>query len=90
MALVLRDEGLKQALDDFVGQVSRLGVKRMDCLEILKTLPQTFNVPDFINKIAIKIFCLGSACLLFCAALSSAKLHTEGITPLKLLVSGPT
>ncbi|KAJ7000259.1 hypothetical protein NC653_010898 [Populus alba x Populus x berolinensis] len=86
------DEGLKQVLNDFenegssAGQFSRLSFMRNDCIQTLKSLPRVFEVPNFFDNRAARYFCLGNACLVFCTASSSAKLHTEGVTPIKLLV----
>ncbi|XWS65220.1 hypothetical protein CRYUN_Cryun05aG0073700 [Craigia yunnanensis] len=81
------NEGLKKALNDTekgskVGQLAKLRVTKKNCLQILKSLPQSFPVPDFTEKFMIKNFCLHNACLLFCTASSSSKLNT----PLDLLV----
>ncbi|XWS57205.1 hypothetical protein CRYUN_Cryun09bG0154200 [Craigia yunnanensis] len=85
------DEGLKKALNDTengsqVGHSEKLRVTRNNCLQILKSLPQSFSVPDSIQKFLINNFCLDNACLLFCTASSSSKLHTERTQPLDLLV----
>ncbi|KAI5591251.1 hypothetical protein POPTR_004G077650v4 [Populus trichocarpa] len=86
------DEGLKQVLNDFenegssAGQFSRLSFMRNYCIQTLNSLPREFEVPNFFDNRAARYFCLGNACLVFCTASSSAKLHTEGVTPIKLLV----
>jgi superfamily I DNA and/or RNA helicase len=38
------------------------------------------------DNYSIKNFCLANACLVFCTASSSSKLHTEGNMPLEFLV----
>ncbi|XP_061977143.1 uncharacterized protein LOC133698283 [Populus nigra] len=88
------DEGLKQVLNDFeivgssAGQFSRLSFMRNHCIQTLNSLPREFEVPNIfeVESKAARNFCLGNACLVFCTASSSAKLHTEGVTPIKLLV----
>jgi senataxin len=70
-----------------VGCFSKLSSTIKECLHLLRSLSQTFSVPNFLTeKYAIKNFCLANACLVFCTASSSAKLHTEGMRPLELLV----
>jgi senataxin len=82
------NEGLKLVLKDFnvpgsiVGCFTQLRTK---CTNTLKSLPMEFSVP--INKYALRNFCLENACLIFCTASTSAKLHViEGTRPLELLV----
>ncbi|KAI3451350.1 hypothetical protein Pfo_008015 [Paulownia fortunei] len=59
---------------------------RLECLKVLKFLSRTFSVPKFIEYHEIRNFCLINAYLIFCTVSSSAKLHTEGMTPLELVV----
>ncbi|GKB75436.1 putative P-loop containing nucleoside triphosphate hydrolase [Tanacetum coccineum] len=59
---------------------------RMSCLEILKYLQETLCFPEFKIDYEIKDFCLANACLIFCTASSSIKLHTSGTKPLEFLV----
>ncbi|CAK7338866.1 unnamed protein product [Dovyalis caffra] len=86
------DEGSKQALNDFAiegnsaAQLSWLTIRRKECIQLLKSLPREFEVPNFFSSYAVRKFCLKKACLLFCTASSSAKLHIEGMTPIELLV----
>ena len=88
------DEGLKQVLSDFenegscAGQFSRLAFMRKYCVQTLNSLPRVFDIPNIfeVESTAARNFCLGNACLVFCTASSSAKLHTEGAKPIKLLV----
>ncbi|CAN8243497.1 unnamed protein product [Cochlearia groenlandica] len=58
--------------------------RKQDCLKMLKSICESINLPDFIGKIGIKKLCLANACLLFCTASSSAKLHMS--LPIQLLV----
>ncbi|KAM3684523.1 hypothetical protein ACB098_11G053200 [Castanea mollissima] len=73
------DKGLKQVSGE--NEQSRLGnlmkssFVRKDCLQILRSLPQKFPVPDFRCEDEIKKFCLENSCLFFCTVSSSAKLH---------------
>ncbi|XP_022743877.1 uncharacterized protein LOC111294754 [Durio zibethinus] len=85
------DEGFREALADTekgseVSDMAKLGVIRQNCLQILKSLPLSFSVPEFTQKFLINNFCLDNACLLFCTASSSSKLSTERTRPLDLLV----
>jgi senataxin len=43
-------------------------------------------VPNIFKSYQVRNFCLENACLVFCTASSSAKLHTKGMKPIKLLV----
>ncbi|KAJ6368014.1 hypothetical protein OIU78_000564 [Salix suchowensis] len=87
-------DGLKQMLNDFeneesgASQFSRLAFMRNDCVQKLNSLPRKFDVPDIfdVESKAARNFCLGNACLVFCTASGSANLHTEGATPISLLV----
>ncbi|KAJ6707316.1 P-LOOP CONTAINING NUCLEOSIDE TRIPHOSPHATE HYDROLASES SUPERFAMILY PROTEIN [Salix viminalis] len=88
------DEGLKQVLNGFeneesgASQFSRLAFMRNDCVQKLNSLPRKFDIPDIfdVESKAARKFCLGNACLVFCSASGSANLHTEGATPISLLV----
>lgn len=86
------DEGLKLVLNDFEDeessacQFSWLATTRKDCIQILNSLPRSFYVPNIFKSYQVRNFCLENACLIFCTASSSAKLHTEGIKPIKMLV----
>ncbi|KAB5560828.1 hypothetical protein DKX38_005785 [Salix brachista] len=88
------EEGLKQVLNDFenegssASQFSGLAFMRNDCVQKLNSLPREFDVPNIfdVESKAARNFCLGNACLVFCTASSSANLHTEGATPISLLV----
>ncbi|XP_062002417.1 uncharacterized protein LOC133720228 isoform X1 [Rosa rugosa] len=85
---VVANEGLKLVLKDskvpgsIVGCLPQL---RTECTNTLKSLPMEFSVP--INKYALMNFCLENACLIFCTASTSSKLHdVAGTRPLELLV----
>ncbi|XP_042479829.1 probable helicase senataxin, partial [Macadamia integrifolia] len=64
----------------------KLDSSRNQCLQILKSLQKEFSVPKFMDKYSISKFCLQHAYLIFCTASSSAKLHTDGMKPLDILV----
>ncbi|KAF3457710.1 hypothetical protein FNV43_RR02368 [Rhamnella rubrinervis] len=68
------------------GCFRKLSFARKNCLDVLKSLPQQFPVPEFSGREEIEQFCLKNACLIFCTVSSSAKLYTEGMTPFELLV----
>ncbi|KAL8472338.1 hypothetical protein ACS0TY_029523 [Phlomoides rotata] len=59
---------------------------RLECLQELKFLHETFSLPKYIEAYKIRNFCLRNACLVFCTASSSAVLHTKGMTPFKLVI----
>ncbi|KAL8103849.1 hypothetical protein AgCh_028151 [Apium graveolens] len=59
---------------------------KTECLQVLVVLRDTFTVPQFSNDYEISRFCLKNACLLFCTANGSIKLHTKEMTPVELLV----
>ncbi|KAL0343050.1 UNVERIFIED_CONTAM: Helicase sen1 [Sesamum angustifolium] len=80
----ITDEGrLKQAL---TGKEEILCRRRLLCLEVLKLLGEKFSVPKFFDRDTIRKFCLENAYLIFCTVSSSAKLHTEGMKPLELVI----
>ncbi|KDP35697.1 hypothetical protein JCGZ_10469 [Jatropha curcas] len=88
----IRNQDLKQLLkknEDVGSSVHnhlKLRNKINECLTTLKSLPQTFPVPNFSNIYKIKEFCLGNACLLFCTTSSSIKLHKKRMAPIHFLV----
>ncbi|KAL6219546.1 hypothetical protein ACLB2K_007305 [Fragaria x ananassa] len=79
---------LKLVLNDFKVPGSTVGCLRQlrtKCTNTLKSLPKEFSVP--ISEYALKNFCLENACLIFCTASTSSKLHVVAETrPLELLV----
>ncbi|KAA8547644.1 hypothetical protein F0562_004073 [Nyssa sinensis] len=86
------NEGLKEVLKEVedeghcVSGFTKLRMTRKECLRILSYLREAFFIPDFYDEYSIKCFCLENACLLFCTASSSAKLHLQGSTPVEMLV----
>ncbi|KAF3457713.1 hypothetical protein FNV43_RR02371 [Rhamnella rubrinervis] len=68
------------------GCFRKLSFARKNCLNVLKSLPQQFPIPEFSGREEIKQFCLKNACLIFCTISSSAKLYTKEMTPFELLV----
>ncbi|KAK2979222.1 hypothetical protein RJ640_009620 [Escallonia rubra] len=58
-----------------VNGVTMLNLAGRKCLQILRSLREAFTIPDFHDEYSIKVFCLQKACLFFCTASSSAKLH---------------
>lgn len=81
--------GLKEVLAQImnVGQVvnvfSMLKRTRKEVLNILKSLVVGICIPNFFDEYSIKMFCLQNACLFFCTASSSSRLH---VTSMELLV----
>ncbi|KAG5534410.1 hypothetical protein RHGRI_022510 [Rhododendron griersonianum] len=79
------NEGLKEVsnrVDEFGNTMS----SNRECVQVLRFLSETLNLPIFTSHNEIRSFCLQNACLIFCTASSSATLHTEGMGPLELLV----
>ncbi|KAF5480087.1 hypothetical protein F2P56_000857 [Juglans regia] len=70
-------KGLTQVLNCFESK---------QCLRLLRSLSLTFSLPNLTENYGIKNMCLENACLVFCTASSSAKLHTEGMAPFEYLV----
>ncbi|CAA0809368.1 P-loop containing nucleoside triphosphate hydrolases superfamily protein [Striga hermonthica] len=64
----------------------RLQILSLECLNGLRFLREKFQVPLLQDYFAIKQFCLQNACLIFCTVSSSAKLHTEGMKPIELVI----
>ncbi|KAK9724097.1 hypothetical protein RND81_05G047900 [Saponaria officinalis] len=66
----------------------KLTMKRGEFLEILKSLPDQFSLPVtvFTGIQSIKNFCLMNANLIFCTASSSAKMQTEDMKPVEMLI----
>ncbi|KMT16737.1 hypothetical protein BVRB_3g050200 [Beta vulgaris subsp. vulgaris] len=69
-----------------VNQTHQLTMKKAEFLEILKSLPEQFPIPLFSDIQAIKTTCLMNARLIFCTASSAAKIQTEGMEPIEMLV----
>lgn len=87
-ASMVSDEEILNITQDGRGYVngsSKLSVSKRNCLEILRSLPEEFFPPDAL-KSSIRAFCMDNACLLFCTASSSVRLHVRGRTPVELLV----
>jgi senataxin len=89
-AVSVADKGLlEQVFSKKVGselaQPRKLRVVKNECLNVLRSLPKNFPVPDFESEWEIKEFCLQNSCLIFCTVSSSAKLH-DVMTSLELLV----
>ncbi|XVE90671.1 hypothetical protein DITRI_Ditri20bG0095800 [Diplodiscus trichospermus] len=87
---IFGDEDFKKALNSNEkvsedGHLGKLRVARKNCLQMLKSLPQSFPVPNF-TEYMIRDFCLDNACLLFSTTSSSSKLNTVRKPPLDLLV----
>ncbi|KAJ8770572.1 hypothetical protein K2173_018063 [Erythroxylum novogranatense] len=86
------DEYLKQVFygleseGNSISNVSLMRTKRRDCLHHLQSLPGVFRVPNIGEKLAFRNFFLQEACLIFCTASSSVKLHAERMRPVELLV----
>ncbi|KAL1223237.1 putative helicase MAGATAMA 3 [Cardamine amara subsp. amara] len=66
------------------GRLKDDDTRKQACLEMLREICESINLPDFISKFELKKLCLANAYLLFCTASSSAKLHFS--SPIQLLV----
>ncbi|CAK9150158.1 unnamed protein product [Ilex paraguariensis] len=97
--VAVSNEGLREVFNGIEGAgitmryYRKLRMARTECLQILKFLLETFYVPDLTEiydsrsfEYDVRSFCLKNACLIFCTVSSSAKLHTEGMAPLEMLV----
>uniref|UniRef100_A0A5B6ZAC3 Helicase MAGATAMA 3 n=1 Tax=Davidia involucrata TaxID=16924 RepID=A0A5B6ZAC3_DAVIN len=67
-----------------VKRLTKLSSAKTQCLKILRYLRKSISVPKLFGYDKIRSFCLKNACLIFCTASSSAKLH--GMKPLEMLV----
>lgn len=89
-ATVEPSEGFREILPGFVTKnktrLSNIRTTKIECLKVLKFLNESISLPNFIQDYQIRSFCLKRACLIFCTASSSIKLHTEGMTPLEMVV----
>ncbi|XP_019172153.1 PREDICTED: probable helicase MAGATAMA 3 isoform X2 [Ipomoea nil] len=84
----LRD-GLKESevsLSKWKEHIHELQITKSVCVVILKLLRGSITLPNFAENYQIRTFCLKSAVLLFSTVSSSSKLHSEGMTPIELLV----
>ncbi|XP_050382841.1 uncharacterized protein LOC126799635 isoform X3 [Argentina anserina] len=82
------NEGLKLRLNDIKVRGSTVGCLaqlRAKCTTTLKALPMAFSAPNM--EYSLRNFCLENACLIFCTASTSSKLHIVAQqAPLDLLV----
>ncbi|XP_060189971.1 uncharacterized protein LOC132618998 [Lycium barbarum] len=89
-ATVEPSEGLREILPGlFTRNKTRLfniRVTKTKCIKVLKFLNESISLPNFIDDDQIQSFCLQGACLIFCTASSAMKLHTEGMTPMEMVV----
>ncbi|XP_033139437.1 helicase sen1 isoform X2 [Brassica rapa] len=58
--------------------------RKQECVEMLGSICESIELPDFIGKLGLQRLCLENAYLMFCTASSSAKLHMS--CPIQLLV----
>ncbi|XP_074335214.1 uncharacterized protein LOC141672493 isoform X3 [Apium graveolens] len=77
-------KGIKEA--GYSTSTKELNKTKTECLDVLVVLLETFTVPDLLDEYEISSFCLKNACLLFCTANGSIKLHTKEMTPVEVLV----
>ncbi|KAL6959711.1 hypothetical protein U1Q18_039864 [Sarracenia purpurea var. burkii] len=90
--VVAATKGLREVLNGIedagrrINCFTKLRLEKRECLKILKYLRKTLSVPNVIGDSQIRHLCLQNACLIFCTASSSAKLHTPGMKPVELVV----
>lgn len=85
---MVSDEEILNITEDGRGYVSgssELSMSKRNCLQMLRSLPEAL-IPADALKSSFKAFCLDNACLLFCTASTSVRLHVQGRTPVELLV----
>nr|GMC62485.1 probable helicase MAGATAMA 3 isoform X1 [Ipomoea batatas] len=78
--------GLRDGLKGITLQNFELKITKLGCVVMLEHLRGSITLPNFVEKYQIRNFCLKSAVLLFSTVSSSSKLHSEGMTPIELLV----
>lgn len=85
------NEGLREAFYGFgtarhrKTHFNELQMTRRECLEALKYLLKRIYLSKWIDC-DVRTFCLSRATLIFCTVSSSAKLHTDSMTPLNMLI----
>ncbi|KAF7816285.1 helicase sen1-like [Senna tora] len=78
------DKEVGESIDNLFGKSSS---EREECLLRLRSLSMKISrIQDKIDECGKTNFCLKNACLVLCTAAGSAKLYTEGMNPLQLLV----
>ncbi|XP_059284239.1 probable helicase MAGATAMA 3 isoform X1 [Lycium ferocissimum] len=89
-ATVEPSEGLREIILGFCTRnktrLFNIRAMKTECIKVLKFLNESISLPNFIEDYQIRSFCLKGACLIFCTASSSTKLHTEGMTPMEMVV----
>ncbi|XP_019172157.1 PREDICTED: probable helicase MAGATAMA 3 isoform X6 [Ipomoea nil] len=73
-------------LRDGLKGIHELQITMSECVVILKLLRGSLTLPNFADNYHIQSFCLERAVLLFSTVSSSFRLHSEGMTPIELLV----
>ncbi|CAI9276325.1 unnamed protein product [Lactuca saligna] len=85
--IVTSNKSLKEAFNKkTVSSYSKLSFHKAECLLALKELLDASFIPKPMDMDQLKIFCLGSACLIFCTASSSIKLCTNAMKPIDLVL----
>ncbi|XP_004300915.1 PREDICTED: uncharacterized protein LOC101300152 [Fragaria vesca subsp. vesca] len=82
---MIRAIELLKSIKSLVSQGLDIASERFELVPFLRSL-RAFSVPTSNGGQTIRKLCLENVCLIFCTASTSAKLHTEGIKPLELLV----
>nr|GMC57397.1 probable helicase MAGATAMA 3 [Ipomoea batatas] len=84
----LRDalKGIKVSFPKSKKHIDALQTTKSECVVMLKLLSGSVTLPNLSENNQIRSFCLKSAVLIFSTVSSSSKLHSEGMTPIELLV----
>ncbi|XP_019172148.1 PREDICTED: probable helicase MAGATAMA 3 [Ipomoea nil] len=84
----LRDalKGIKVSFPKWKKHIDALQTTKSECVVILKLLSGSITLPNLSENNQIRSFCLKSAVLIFSTVSSSSKLHSEGMTPIEVLV----
>ncbi|XP_031107496.1 probable helicase MAGATAMA 3 [Ipomoea triloba] len=79
-------KGIKVSFPKSKKHIDALQTTKSECVVMLKLLSGSVTLPNLSGNNQIRSFCLKSAVLIFSTVSSSSKLHSEGTTPIELLV----
>jgi hypothetical protein len=90
----LTDGGVKRAFgflsvenSIYVSSIEKeLDEARSNCLQLLKDLLKSLDLPVGVDKIWVQNYCIRNATLIFCTSSSSYRLHNIEIAPLDVLI----
>ncbi|KAG5614093.1 hypothetical protein H5410_013917 [Solanum commersonii] len=84
--VIKRFKWIHNHLSNKARRFANLYAIKKGCLKVLEFLNESISLPKLIYDYQIRSFCLKGACLIFCTAFSSSKLHRRGMEPLKMVV----